>query len=100
MAMSSKPTVFTRRYHVSGRVQGVGFRWFVEREATLLQLRGWVRNRLDGSVEALAMGSDEQLSAFYLKLRQGPRAARVDEVAVNEIVSSDSLSSFRIEETW
>ena len=45
-----------RRFIVRGRVQGVGFRWFVEREARTLSISGWVRNNVDGSVEVLAMG--------------------------------------------
>ena len=48
--------VQARRFIVRGRVQGVGFRWFVEREAHILQIAGWVRNNADGSVEVLAQG--------------------------------------------
>ena len=48
---------------VRGRVQGVGFRWFVEREAKILGISGWVRNNSDGSVEVLAIGTRDQLSA-------------------------------------
>jgi acylphosphatase len=73
----------TRRYLVSGRVQGVGFRWFVEREAATLGLTGWVRNREDGRVEVMATGTREQLAALYRSLHEGPRAARVDEVAAS-----------------
>ena len=69
-----------RRFVVRGRVQGVGFRWFVEREASLHSLTGWVRNNADGSVEVLASGSHEGLAALQGSLRQGPRAARVDDV--------------------
>ncbi len=73
----------TRRYLVSGRVQGVGFRWYVEREAATLGIAGWVRNREDGRVEVMATGTRQQLSALHGRLREGPRAARVDEVAVS-----------------
>ncbi|HKR96094.1 MAG TPA: acylphosphatase, partial [Candidatus Angelobacter sp.] len=73
-------SMIAKRYIVRGRVQGVGFRWFVDHEARSLGLAGWVRNNIDGTVEALAMGTDAQLSVFSNKLRQGPRAARVDEV--------------------
>ena len=62
----------TRRYVVSGRVQGVGFRWFVEREAATLGITGWVRNRDDGRVEVMATGTREQLSALDARLREGP----------------------------
>ncbi len=90
----------TRRYVVTGRVQGVGFRWFVEREARIIGVAGWVRNRHDGSVEVLAAGSNEQLGALYDKLRQGPRAARVDDVEVEEAAPLNDLKTFRIEGAW
>jgi acylphosphatase len=89
-----------RRYLVRGRVQGVGFRWYVEREARALGLSGWVRNNADGAVEVLALGSGEQLAALKQKLQQGPRAARVD--AVDEIPAQApaNLNTFRIEGAW
>jgi len=89
----------TRRYVVSGRVQGVGFRWFVEREAATLEITGWVRNRDDGSVEVMATGTGEKLSALHRRLREGPRAARVDEVAVSSAPFLDA-KSFGIEGAW
>lgn len=76
--MSEETTI--RRFLVSGRVQGVGFRWFVRRRAEALGLSGWVRNLADGRVEALAAGSDEILTTLEAELREGPPAARVDEV--------------------
>ena len=89
----------TRRYVVSGRVQGVGFRWFVEREAATLGITGWVRNRDDGRVEVMATGTREQLSALDARLREGPRAARVDEVRVSTAPFLDA-KSFGIEGAW
>ncbi|MGA9567758.1 MAG: acylphosphatase [Candidatus Korobacteraceae bacterium] len=89
----------TRRYLVSGRVQGVGFRWFVEREAATLGITGWVRNREDGRVEVMATGTREQLSALHARLRDGPRAARVDEVAVSPAPFLEG-KSFGIEGAW
>ena len=85
---------------VRGRVQGVGFRWFVEREAHTLRIAGWVRNNHDGSVEVLAQGSRDQLSGLHSRLREGPRAARVDNVEVSEARPVAGLSSFRIEGAW
>ncbi len=85
---------------VRGRVQGVGFRWFVEREAHMLGIAGWVRNNHDGSVEVLAQGTRDQLSGLRSRLREGPRAARVDEVAEAEAQPVAGLSSFRIEGVW
>lgn len=92
--------VYTRRYRVTGRVQGVGFRWFVEREARVIGVAGWVRNRADGTVEVLAAGTSEQLAALYKKLKEGPRAARVDQVEVDEAAPLNDMSTFRIEGAW
>ena len=89
-----------RRFVVRGRVQGVGFRWFVEREAHLLGIAGWVRNNADGSVEVLAVGSRDQLSGLRSRLRQGPRAARVDDVQELEAKAVPELNTFRIEGAW
>lgn len=85
---------------VRGRVQGVGFRWFVEREAHILGIAGWVRNNADGSVEVLAMGSRDQLLGLKSRLREGPRAARVDEVQESEARPVSGLNTFRIEGAW
>lgn len=89
-----------RRFVVRGRVQGVGFRWFVEREAHMLGVSGWVRNNADGSVEVLAMGTREQLSGLRSRLQQGPRAARVDAVEEKDAKPVEGLKSFRIEGAW
>jgi acylphosphatase len=90
----------TRRYIVTGRVQGVGFRWFVEHAAVQLDLAGWVRNRADGSVEVLASGSRDQLHKLYTELLKGPRASRVEKVEVEDSAPDTNLKSFRIEGTW
>src|ERR1700722_5899845 len=97
---STEKTMQARRFVVRGRVQGVGFRWFVEREAHTLDIAGWVRNNHDGSVEVLAQGSRDQLSGLLSRLREGPRAARVDDVAESEAQPKDGLNSFRIEGAW
>jgi len=97
---SSAAPVEARRLLVRGRVQGVGFRWFVEREAHILGIAGWVRNNADGSVEVLAQGMREQLSGLGSRLRQGPRAARVDDVEESDVRPSAGLTSFRIEGAW
>ena len=65
---------------VRGRVQGVGFRWFVRERARALGLAGWVRNRADGSVEVLAVGDDVALERLRTVLRSGPSGARVTDV--------------------
>jgi acylphosphatase len=69
------------RYTVTGRVQGVGFRYFVQRAATELGVTGSVRNRADGSVEVHAEAEAETLDRLAQRLRQGPALARVDHVA-------------------
>ena len=92
-----------RRYTVRGRVQGVGFRWFVEAEAHKLRIAGWVRNNSDGAVELLAVGTRAQLAALQAKLWQGPRAARVDDVEARPGDGSEvgaGETTFRIEGTW
>jgi len=98
--MSDKAKSESRQFLVRGRVQGVGFRWFVEREAQLLGVRGWVRNNFDGAVEVLAVGSREQLAALRKKLQEGPRAARVDAVEEFEATAAADVKSFRIEGAW
>jgi acylphosphatase len=93
-------TIVARRFIVRGRVQGVGFRWFVEREAHILGIAGWVRNNADSSVEVLAQGTKEQLAGLRSRLRQGPRAARVDDVEEFESQPIPEINTFRIEGAW
>src|SRR5947207_7170685 len=100
MTSTEKTGALAHRYVVRGRVQGVGFRWFVEREAHILGVSGWVRNNSDGSVEVLAQGTRDQLLGFRSRLRQGPRAARVDDVEESEAKTAAGISSFRIEGAW
>src|SRR5271154_3205804 len=88
--------VQARRFVVRGRVQGVGFRWFVEREAHILQIAGWVRNNFDGSVEVLAVGTVGQLTALRSRLQEGPRAARVDGVDEADAEPVAGLTSFQV----
>ena len=87
---------------IQGRVQGVGFRWFVEREASELDLRGWVRNTEDGDVEVVAAGDPGDLHELRLSLQRGPRGSRVDRVIEHPLDESEaeSLSSFRIDGAW
>ena len=97
---STEKATQARRFVVRGRVQGVGFRWFVEREAHVLGVSGWVRNNADGSVEVLAQGTRDQILGLRSRLRQGPRAARVDDVEESEVGPLAGLTSFRIEGAW
>jgi acylphosphatase len=98
--MPDRARQLTRRYVIRGRVQGVGFRWFVEKEASEIGVIGWVRNNQDSTVEVLATGTSEQLNALHRCLREGPRAARVDEVEVSEAQPVDGLKAFSIEGAW
>jgi len=87
---------------VKGRVQGVGFRWFVHREASELDLKGWVRNTEDGAVEIVAAGTEENLSELRASLKRGPRGSRVDAVIEHALVEkeADGLNAFKIEGAW
>jgi len=84
------------RVVVSGRVQGVGFRAWVVQQATALGLAGQVWNRPDGGVEAEAVGPDPALERFVAALRQGPRLARVEEVAEEWFESPEVPRDFRV----
>ena len=89
-------------FRVRGRVQGVGFRWFVHREAAELGLRGSVRNTDAGDVEVIAAGEPAALAELRAELRKGSRGSRVDAVIEHELVESemDPLGPFQIEGAW
>lgn len=77
-------TTRSARLRIAGRVQGVGYRaWALDRAARL-GLRGWVRNRSDGTVEALVIGDEDAVAAMIEACRDGPFAARVREVSVSD----------------
>ena len=82
--------------HVSGEVQGVGYRYWAQSTAARLGLRGWVRNLDDGRVELLAAGPAAVLDQFVDDCRMGPGAAKVEEVVVRDIEAPSLLSSFQI----
>jgi acylphosphatase len=95
-----KNDVVARRYVVSGRVQGVGYRLFVQGEAERLGLRGYVRNRRSGDVEVLAIGTPEKLAELSLELHKGPMMSRVDNVdEQSAAVESQYADDFMIEST-
>ena len=87
--------LMARRFVIGGRVQGVGFRYFVVREARALGVAGWVRNLADGRVEAVAEGDAAILSAFEGRLWEGPPSARVFTVEVSD-VEAPHWSDFRV----
>jgi len=84
----------TRQIRVIGRVQGVGYRYALRDEAVRLGVAGWVRNRADGSVEALVIGEEDAVAAMIEACRNGPFAARVTEVHVSD-AEDDGSDGFR-----
>lgn len=83
---------------ISGRVQGVNFRWYTQRKAGKLRLTGWVRNLLDGRVEAVFEGEQAAVKQAVNWCHQGERPARVDHVEVEYGEPSGAFQDFRI--TW
>ena len=86
--------VIARRYRISGRVQGVGFRFFTEAAARREGVRGWARNAPDGAVEILAEGDAEAIERFERSIRQGPPSARVEDVQVDLVAPTGRDSYF------
>ena len=89
----------SRRFVISGRVQGVGFRYFVQSVAVRESIRGWVRNLDDGRVETAGAGESDAMERFERAIRQGPPAARVDRVDVDEtfpMSTADTMLGFHI----
>jgi acylphosphatase len=94
-SVSRHDTVLARRYFVRGRVQGVGFRWFIEKHANDIGVKGWTRNRDDGSVEVYAVGTKNQLDRLSASLYKGPPMAEVRGVEETE-AALEKVSGFRI----
>ena len=86
--------MIARRITIRGRVQGVGFRYALADEARSRSLGGWVRNRRDGTVEALVVGSEHDVEAMIAWARRGPPAARVSDVSVE--TASETADAFEI----
>jgi acylphosphatase len=86
-----------RRYVISGRVQGVGFRLFARDAAAVEGIRGWVRNLPNRSVEIHAEGDFEALMRFERAIRRGPRGSRVDDVLADPEPPSGAYDRFRID---
>ena len=94
--------VEVKHFLVKGRVQGVGFRWFVHREAAEIGLKGWVKNTDEGHVEVVAAGDAEQLAELQAALQKGSRGSRVDAVVCHDLQAQEAekLGSFVIEGAW
>jgi acylphosphatase len=77
-------SILTRHLSITGLVQGVGYRVFFKKKARALLLSGWVRNRLDGSVEAMVSGDADAIGIILAWAKQGPPGARVSAIIVTE----------------
>ncbi|WP_183163945.1 acylphosphatase [Alteribacter keqinensis] len=90
-----------KRIHgiVSGRVQGVGFRYFTMHEAVNADVKGWVRNRSDGTVEFEAEGTESNLKAFTEKIKKGPKRSQVENVVTYDIEPKKNETKFRKRKT-
>jgi acylphosphatase len=84
---------------IAGRVQGVNFRYYTVQHAESLGVTGWVRNLWDGRVEAVLEGDETAVQQMVAWCREGPRAARVDDVEVHWEKPSDSSSGFTVRAT-
>ena len=91
--MAEKKTVHV---YLSGRVQGVGFRAFIRRNAERLSVQGWARNLADGRVEALFSGDKSDVDQLLKLVRKGPRFADVQDIKIEEKDYQDKYSSFEI----
>src|SRR5712691_5823176 len=90
------PVRVARRYVISGRVQGVGFRYFTEAAAAREGLHGWVRNLPDGRVEVAAEGDAEAIQRFEGKLHHGPPGARVERVETEDTTPAGRDAGFSV----
>ena len=97
MSLDSSRSKVARRFFVSGDVQGVGYRFFAQRAAARHQIVGYVKNLLDGRVEALAEGPASSVEAFKHELATGPRFSAVEKVEEINLDPTGLFPSFRIE---
>jgi len=88
--------IIARRFIVTGRVQGVGYRYYVQDHAAVEGVHGFVRNLPDGSVEAVVEGDDESVLRVERALRRGPASARVEHVEVEELAPSGRATGFSV----
>ena len=91
-----KQDILTVNMVIIGKVQGVGFRYFVLRQAQELGIRGWVNNKPNGDVEALAQGEKADLEQFIAKVKEGPSFSRVEDVSLNWVKEAEQYFGFEI----
>ena len=95
--MSSQPEDnLTVNMKITGKVQGVGFRYYVLRQAQELGIRGWVSNKPNGDVEALAQGEKTDLERFIFKIKEGPSFSRVEDASLNWVNEAEQYFGFEI----
>ena len=88
--------ILTVNMTISGKVQGVGFRYFVLRQAQERGMYGWVSNKPNGDVEALAQGEKADLEQFIAKVKEGPSFSRVEDVSLNWVKEAEQYFGFEI----
>ena len=88
--------IVAKRFVISGRVQGVGFRYFVQDHAAVEGVHGYVQNLPDGSVEAVVEGDDESVLRVERALRRGPSSAHIEKVVVETVVPSGRATGFSV----
>jgi acylphosphatase len=89
-------TIVAYKYIVSGRVQGVGFRWFVQQQAHELNIKGTVKNLINGDVEIIAQGDISTLEDFKSRVRKGPALSRVDTIKEISEDINNLLQNFKV----
>jgi acylphosphatase len=94
--MNLKTDILQTHVIISGRVQGVCFRWFVEEHANKLGIKGWVKNCYDGTVEAVLQGTKKSLETLISILHEGPPLSRVDSININWEKFSHLFDDFSI----
>ena len=83
--------------YVSGRVQGVGYRYFVVSKANMYKIKGYTKNMYDGRVKIIACGDKLNLDLFIQELRKGPTFARVKNLEISDLTASTHYDNFRVE---
>ena len=97
LLMSSPPkNTLTVNMKITGKVQGVGFRFFVQQQAQKLGINGWVSNKSNGDVEALAQGEKVDLEQFIAKVKEGTTFSRVDNVNLEWMNKGEQYFGFEI----
>ena len=97
LLMSSPPkNTLTLNMKITGKVQGVGFRFFVQQQAQKLGINGWVSNKSNGDVEALAQGEKADLEQFIAKVKEGPSFSKVEDVSLNWVNEAEQYFGFEI----